>query len=98
MASKHAHIQTLAQRFRILGDPSRLRIVISLLDAKSLNVSQICRKLRISQPTVSRHLSILKMCRVAEATRMGKEIFYSIPAARKRALKMMIDRAGSLGT
>ncbi len=96
MISRERRIQTLAQVFRILGDPSRLRIVMTLGEGER-NVTQLSRKLRMSQPTVSRHLSILKMSSLAEARRCGKEIHYSLPHRTRRALKSMIDRGAVLG-
>lgn len=95
MAGTNRKTQALAGVFRILGDPSRLRIV-STLTTGEMNVTQICRSLRMSQPTVSRHLSILKMSGLAEARRDGKEMFYSLPASTKRTLKSLIDRAETL--
>jgi DNA-binding transcriptional ArsR family regulator len=92
MPKAHKQVQSLAQIFRIFGDPTRLRILMTLTEGEQ-NVTQICKKLRISQPTVSRHLSILKMSRIAEARRDGKEIYYSIPTASRRTLKSLIDRA-----
>jgi DNA-binding transcriptional ArsR family regulator len=88
-------VQSTAQLFRILGDPSRLRIIMTLFDGEH-NVTQICKKLRMSQPTVSRHLSILKMSALAEGRREGKEIYYSVPSAPKRTLKSLLDRSGNL--
>ncbi len=95
MSGTNRKVQSLAQMFRILGDPSRLRI-ISTLTTGELNVTQICRSLRMSQPTVSRHLSILKMSGLAEARRDGKEMFYSLPTATKRSLKSLLERAETL--
>ena len=81
--------------FRILGDPSRLRIIMTLGEGER-NVTQLCEKLRMSQPTVSRHLSILKMSSMAEARRCGKEIHYSLPNRTRRTLKSLIDRGVGL--
>lgn len=95
MARQNRKISRVAQVFRVLGDPSRLRIVACLLESEQ-NVTQVCKTLRMSQPTVSRHLSILKMSSLAEARREGKEIFYSIPAAQRRSLKSALERGESL--
>ena len=92
MAKSPKQAQSLAQTFRILGDPTRLRILM-VLGKGEQNVTQICRSLRMSQPTVSRHLSILKMSGIAEARRDGKEIFYSMPTAVRRTIKSLIERA-----
>ncbi len=94
MSSKNRQIQGLAQFFRILGDPSRLQLLTALAE-RELNVTQLCKKLHMSQPTVSRHLSILKMSAIAEARRDGKEIYYSIDPAKRRTIKSLIERGAS---
>lgn len=95
MAGQKRRTETLAQAFRILGDPTRLAI-LTVLGAGEMNVSQLCRKLRLNQPTVSRHLAILRMSAMTTARRHGKEIYYSVPAAKRRALKTVLQRAESL--
>jgi ArsR family transcriptional regulator len=95
MAGQERRTQTLAQAFRILGDPTRLAI-LTILGAGEMNVSELCRKLRLNQPTVSRHLAILKMSALTEARRNGKEMYYSVPTLKRRALKSVLERAESL--
>jgi len=95
MAGQEQRTQTLAQAFRILGDPTRLAI-LSALGAGEMNVSKLCRKLRLNQPTVSRHLGILKMSALTVARRNGKEMYYSVPAPKRRALKTVLERAENL--
>lgn len=87
----------LAQTFRILGDQTRLRIVMELQGGE-LNVTELCRRLKTSQPTVSRHLGILRMGDVVLNRRSGKEIYYSINDQHSetfaKSLKSLI-RAGN---
>ena len=54
-----------------------MRALLALLKGE-LNVSELCCALRIAQPTVSRHLGILRMAGLVAGRRKGKEIFYSI--------------------
>lgn len=96
MAGQVPKTQTLAQVFRILGDPTRLTI-LATVQAGERNVTELCKQLRLNQPTVSRHLSILKMSALVEARRSGKEMYYSMPASKRRALKTVLDRAAGLG-
>lgn len=95
MAGNQRRNESLAQVFHILGDPTRLAI-LSALGAGEMNVSQLVRKLRLNQPTVSRHLGILKFSALTISRRSGKEIYYSVPAAKRRALKSVLQRAESL--
>jgi ArsR family transcriptional regulator len=78
MSSSNGHIRDMARLFRVLGDGTRLRILLEL-QAGQRNVGQLCRKLRAAQPTISHHLGLLRMAELVRARRNGKEIFYSIP-------------------
>ncbi len=77
MAKASQDVDALAQLFRILADPTRLRIVATLQNGER-NVTDLCKELKTPQPTVSRHLSILRMGGLVENRRNGKEIIYSI--------------------
>ena len=65
----------LAEMFKMMGDPSRLRIILSCLIAP-MCVSDIAAKHRLSQSLVSHHLRLLRAARVLRAERRGKQIFY----------------------
>lgn len=60
---------------RRLGDPTRLRVLTSLLAGRK-NVSQIVTELRLSQPQVSYHLRMLREARLATEERDGRWIWY----------------------
>ena len=66
----------LAEMFRIMGDASRLRIIITCLDGP-ICVSDIAERLRLSQSLVSHHLRLLRAARVLRAERQGKQVFYA---------------------
>src|SRR5258708_19589156 len=65
----------VADLFRLLGDPSRLRIVVSCLRTP-LAVSDIAERLGLSVSLVSHHLRLLKGARLVRADRQGKQVFY----------------------
>ena len=96
MARQTRDLQALAELCHILGDGTRLRI-LRALQAGELNVTSMCKALKLPQPTVSRHLAILRMAGLVENRRAGKEIFYSLSDYRRsaaaRALKGMLDTA-----
>jgi DNA-binding transcriptional ArsR family regulator len=77
MSTDDGHIQDVAKLFRILGDGTRLRILLELQKGQQ-NVGQLCRKLSVPQPTVSHHLSLLRMGELVKTRRSGKEVFYSV--------------------
>ena len=84
----------LADLFRLLGDPSRLRIVTSCL-RKPLAVSDIAAKLGLSVSLVSHHLRLLKGARLVRAERLGKQVFYEADDAHvRRMIEDMVTHVG----
>ena len=67
----------LADLFRRLGDPSRLRIVIACRDAP-VAVSAIADRLGLSLSLVSHHLRLLRAARLVRGLRDGKQVFYEV--------------------
>lgn len=65
----------LADMFKMLGDPSRLRIVIATLEGP-VSVGEIAERLGLSLSLVSHHLRLLRAARLVTADRRGKQIFY----------------------
>jgi DNA-binding transcriptional ArsR family regulator len=66
----------LAEMCRLLGDPSRLRIVIACL-ATPICVSELAVKTRLSPSLVSHHLRLLRAGQLLCAERHGKQVFYA---------------------
>lgn len=66
----------LADMFRLLGDTTRLRIVLACLDAP-IAVGDIADQLRLSPSLVSHHLRLLRAARLVKADRHGKQVFYA---------------------
>ena len=99
MARQTRDLQALAQLCHILGDRTRLRILRSLQGGE-MNVTALCKGLKLPQPTVSRHLAILRMAGLVDNRRAGKEIFYSLSdyrdSAAVNALKSMLDSANAI--
>lgn len=63
--------------FKILGDPSRLRIAIAL-SIKELCVGDVAAIMEISQSGVSHQLRLMKKNRIVKSRREGKMIYYSL--------------------
>ena len=63
--------------FKAFGDPSRFRI-IRLLSGKEMSVNDIADAVGLSQPTVSRHLAILREADVVIDRRDGQQVYYSL--------------------
>lgn len=62
---------------RILADPTRLRL-LGMLQSGELNVSALCSRLSLAQPTVSHHLGLLRSVGLVNNRRDGKQVFYSL--------------------
>jgi DNA-binding transcriptional ArsR family regulator len=68
-------LDQLANLFQLLSDKTRLRILILLADGEN-NVTKLCQKLDLPQPTVSHHLGLLRIHNVIGNRRHGKQVFY----------------------
>ncbi len=66
----------LADTFAILGDGTRLSILIACLE-KELSVGSVAQELNLSQSLVSHHLRLLKAARLVKSRREGKYIYYT---------------------
>jgi ArsR family transcriptional regulator, arsenate/arsenite/antimonite-responsive transcriptional repressor len=64
--------------FKAACDEQRQMILEILRHHKSLNASQIIKKMKLSQPTVSHHLKVLHEASIIDSHKKGKEVFYSI--------------------
>ncbi|MES2901130.1 MAG: metalloregulator ArsR/SmtB family transcription factor [Pseudomonadota bacterium] len=69
-------IAQLADLFHLLGDPTRLRIVLACLPAP-MAVGGIAAGLQLSSSLVSHHLRLLRAARIVKAERQGKQVFYA---------------------
>ncbi len=69
---------TLASIFKALSDANRLEI-LRLLARQECCVGEICRAVgRLSQPSISHHLGILRNAGLVESRRAGKEVYYTV--------------------
>ena len=79
------NIQDLAEVFRALSDPTRLRIVKLLTDAGgALCVNALAARLDVTQSAVSQHLRILRQTGLVTAHRHGRWVHYSLNTERLR--------------
>ncbi|WP_027795358.1 ArsR/SmtB family transcription factor [Paraburkholderia acidipaludis] len=87
-------IAPLADLFRLLGDPTRLRIVLACVRDR-LSVGAIAEALGLSQSLVSHHLRLLRAARVVRAEREGKQVFYMAADAHiSTMLEGMLEHVG----
>lgn len=71
----HAHI------CQALADPKRI-LILYTLDERSCNVTEISESLDIPQPTVSRHLKMLRERGLVAGDRRANSVIYSLTDRR----------------
>ncbi|MCW0307133.1 MULTISPECIES: metalloregulator ArsR/SmtB family transcription factor [Pantoea] len=67
--------------YRLLSDECRLNILLLLKESEELCVCHICEALGVSQPAVSRNLSMLRNSGVLTDRRNGKWVYYRLSDA-----------------
>lgn len=70
-------IHAMAEMFKVMGDPTRLRI-LSLLAEEELCVGELADHLAVSQSAVSHQLRILRALNIVRFQKMGREVLYSL--------------------
>jgi DNA-binding transcriptional ArsR family regulator len=75
------YIKGMESVFDIIAEPNR-RAILSLLVSSEQSVGEIERRLRMPQPTVSKHLRVLREAGLVEATVDAQRRLYRLkPAA-----------------
>ena len=70
-------IELVAQRFRVLGEPMRIKLLDRLREGDA-TVSDLQDALGASQQNVSKHLAILHAAGMVSRTKQGNSALYSI--------------------
>ena len=66
-----------AEMCKVFSNPTRLEI-LNLLRYKEMSVTELIKKLKLSQANISQHLSIMKSKGIVSSERNGKNIYYKI--------------------
>lgn len=80
----------IAESMKLLSDRSRLRILM-LIAGRELCVCQIMGVLGMSQPLVSRNLSLLNKAGFLDDRRDGKMIFYTVKKKPRKLQRLLLD-------
>lgn len=75
----------LAEIFRALADPTRVRMLCHLMNGE-MNVGALAELVGISEPGVSHHLRSLRLLRIVKARKQGREVYYSLTDEHVREL------------
>ncbi|MEQ9641424.1 MAG: metalloregulator ArsR/SmtB family transcription factor [Alphaproteobacteria bacterium] len=86
-----AQIIEAAEILRMMGEPTRLRILLACLRHPGA-VGEIATRVGIPRSLVSHHLRLLRASRVLRAEKCGKQVIYSSIDDRVRCI--IVDLAG----
>ncbi|MFK7696043.1 ArsR/SmtB family transcription factor [Paenibacillus sp. HJGM_3] len=67
----------MADVFKALGDPTRLKLIYALLD-RELCVHDLAELLEMGQSAVSHQLRYLRNMRIVKRRKSGKTVYYSL--------------------
>ncbi|HMG02637.1 MAG TPA: metalloregulator ArsR/SmtB family transcription factor [Edaphobacter sp.] len=76
-----ARAATTADVFNAIAEPRRREVIAVLADGKEYAVNEVVVRLRMPQPTVSKHLSVLRKVGVVSMVKRGQHRMYRLNAA-----------------
>ena len=77
MQYSEALIERVAEIFKVLSEPMRLKLLDSLRDGEK-NVTELIRLTGSQQANVSKHLGIMRKAGLVSARRKSLNIYYSV--------------------
>ncbi len=80
-----AFVSQATDVFRLLSDRTRVGILLHLV-SREHSVGELCKELDLPQPTVSHHLALMRMSRLIQKRRNGKQMIYSMNGDLLRSL------------
>jgi len=75
-----ARAATTADVFNAIAEPRRRRIIDALAQSGECDVGRLVTRLRLSQPTVSKHLAVLRSVGVVTVAKRGRRRVYALNA------------------
>jgi len=92
-----AQTTELAEVFHLMGDVSRLKIILCCLN-EPVSVGVIAKKLGFSGSLVSHHLRLLRAARLIRSERKGKYVYCVVADEHIRCvLQDMVDHVSETG-
>jgi ArsR family transcriptional regulator len=79
-------LSAVVTTLKLISDETRLKI-LAILSHGEKNVGQLCTEIGQSQPAISHHLALLRVSRLAEAKRIGKNVYYELTEAGWKAVE-----------
>ncbi len=78
-------VQSMAEMFRALGDPTRLRLILALA-REELCVCDLTALTEVSASAISHQLRVLRGLKLVKYRRQGKMVYYSLDDAHVEQL------------
>lgn len=89
-----AIVDQVAETFKALGDPTRVRLIHALLH-EELCVSDLAALLGLTESAISHQLRLLRGLRVVRSRRDGKLIYYALDDEHvTRLFQLSLEHAG----
>ena len=76
----------LAEMFRLLSDPGRLRLIAALLGADELCVCDLSEATGLTQTACSHNLRLLRAQRLVRYRKQGRNVYYTLDDEHIRVL------------
>ncbi|HTV00797.1 MAG TPA: metalloregulator ArsR/SmtB family transcription factor [Luteitalea sp.] len=77
--------QALADTFRVLGDPTRIRLIAAMAVSERC-VSDLAMLVGMSESAISHQLRLMRAARLVRTRRAGRQVFYTLDDAHILAL------------
>lgn len=78
--------QELAETFRVLADPGRVRLISALLEGGELCVCDLSAATGLSETACSHNLRLLRSHRLVRYRKQGRNVYYALDDAHIRLL------------
>lgn len=92
----YSSVKDIERLYKGLADESRMKILFLLDELSEACVRDIQQVLRIPQPTVSRHLGLLKRMGLVDNHRRGKWNYYYVIKKQPEIVKQLIHSLTNL--
>jgi ArsR family transcriptional regulator, arsenate/arsenite/antimonite-responsive transcriptional repressor len=80
--------------FKALSDPTR-REILRMLGRRDMSVGEIVDKFAMSQPSISRHLAVLRSAGLVNARRDGQNVVYGLDTTvMQDVVRALMDLSG----
>ena len=90
VSKRHLHsiqVNRLADMAKVLSHPARISIINYIGDCEGCLCKDISEKIRLSQPTTSQHLQVIKKLGLLKGKFEGKSQYYTINKDKLTTLK-----------